>query len=80
MATLTIKNIPEELYARLKESAQRHRRSVNGHTIVCLEQALRGRRLEPEAFLARVRILQQKVPLPELTDDFLTGAKNEGRP
>lgn len=80
MATLTIKNIPEELYAKLKQSAQRHHRSVNSHTIVCLEQALRGRRLDPEAFLARVRILQQKVSLPELTDEFLQDAKNEGRP
>ncbi|MFO1409028.1 MAG: hypothetical protein U1F06_01425 [Steroidobacteraceae bacterium] len=38
--TLTLKNIPDDLYARLKAAASEHRRSLNGEAIVCLESAL----------------------------------------
>ncbi|MDP6227489.1 MAG: Arc family DNA-binding protein, partial [Dehalococcoidia bacterium] len=37
MATLTIKNIPDGLCHRLRESAKQHRRSINSEVIVCLE-------------------------------------------
>ena len=37
MATLTLKNIPDELHARLKESAERNRRSLNSEILVRLE-------------------------------------------
>ena len=80
MPTLTIKNIPTELYERLKKSANEHRRSVNSEVIFCLERALRGRRVDPEAFLSRVEALQKQITLPQLTDDILREAKEEGRP
>lgn len=38
--TLTLKNIPDEVYARLKLSAETHRRSMNSEAIFCLEAAL----------------------------------------
>ena len=38
--TLTLKNIPEHVYDRLKWSAQVHRRSLNNEAIVCLETVL----------------------------------------
>lgn len=37
MTTLTLKNIPEELHARLKESAEKNRRSLNSEILVRLE-------------------------------------------
>ena len=37
MATLTLKNIPDELHARLKESAERNRRSLNSEILFRLE-------------------------------------------
>jgi len=40
MTTLTLKNIPEELHARLKESAEKNRRSLNSEILVRLESAL----------------------------------------
>lgn len=79
MPTLTIKNIPTELYERLKKRAQEHRRSVNSEVIFCLERALRGRRVDPETFLSRVEALQKQITLPPLTDDVLRKAKEEGR-
>ena len=40
MPSLTIKNIPDELYVELKHTAEQHHRSINSEVIVCLEQSL----------------------------------------
>lgn len=37
MATLTIRNVPDELYAALKERARRNRRSLNQEVLALLE-------------------------------------------
>ncbi len=37
MATLTIKNVPDDLYARLKARAVRNRRSLNQESLAILE-------------------------------------------
>lgn len=42
MATITLKNVPDDLYDQLKRSADRHRRSINREAILCLEQALQS--------------------------------------
>ncbi|MGD0460019.1 MAG: Arc family DNA-binding protein [Terriglobia bacterium] len=80
MATLTIKNIPEGLRERLKESAAQHRRSINGEAISCLEKVLVGNRLDPEDFLAQVRSLRARMPRVFVTERDLRVAKNQGRP
>ena len=41
MATLTIKNIPDRLRKRRKESATEHRRSINSEATSCLWNASR---------------------------------------
>ncbi|MGE3774635.1 MAG: Arc family DNA-binding protein, partial [Gammaproteobacteria bacterium] len=53
--TLTLKNIPDEVYERLKASAEMHRRSLNSEAIVCLEAALMPGRLAVAVRLARAR-------------------------
>ena len=40
MMTLVIKNLPESLHARLKEQAQRNRRSVTKEVITLIESGL----------------------------------------
>lgn len=40
MTTLVIKNFPGALHARLKEQAQRHRRSLTQEVVTVIEQAL----------------------------------------
>ncbi len=80
MPTLTIKNIPTKLHEHLKKSANEHHRSLNGEVIFRLEQGLRGRRVDPEAFLTRVEALQKQLTLPPLTEEVLWRAKEEGRP
>jgi antitoxin FitA len=80
MATLTIKNVPDELYAELTRTAKRHRRSINSEAIVQLETSLRKRDVDVEAELEEIRSNREKITGVWLTDDLLDRAKNEGRP
>lgn len=80
MPSMTIKNIPGDLYEKLKESAKEHGRSLNNEAIICLKRAFQTGRVDPEAFLARVEALKKTMILPPLTDEILHTAKEEGRP
>jgi antitoxin FitA len=79
MATLTIKNIPNELYEQLKQSAVRHRRSIDNEVIVCLEKVLRSRSVDSATFLSSIRALRKKISTVFVTEDDLRTAKDEGR-
>ncbi len=56
--TLTLKNIPDEVYGRLKTAAQAHRRSLNSEAIVCLETVLIPTKMTSSDRLARARQLR----------------------
>ena len=60
MATLTVKNIPENVYLRLKELAKLHHRSLNGEIINCLEHAVGLSFIEPAAVRDRAETFRQK--------------------
>jgi len=60
--TLTLKNIPDALYERLKASAAKHRRSVSNEAIACLESALLPMKLSPAERIARARDLRAVLP------------------
>jgi plasmid stability protein len=77
---MTLKNVPDELYAQLKQSAQRHRRSINSEAIICLERALGNERVDPDALLTRARRLRSRAPYLFVTDTELRAARDEGRP
>jgi plasmid stability protein len=79
MATLTIKNIPEELYEQLKQRAAQNRRSINSEVIVCLERVLGTTKRDPEAVLANIRALRRSMSKVFVTDEDLQVAKNDGR-
>ena len=49
MASLTLKNLPDELLRALRDVADRDRRSLTREIIHLLESALRGRVEEPAA-------------------------------
>lgn len=80
MATFTIKNIPDDLYAELKRQAEENRRSLNSEAIVCLQRAVRERPADPEKVLRDLAEMRSRMSLPWLTDEFLEEAKSEGRP
>ena len=56
--TLTLKNIPEAVYDRLKASAEIHRRNMNNEAIVCLETVLVPTPVSSAERLARVRAVR----------------------
>ena len=80
MPTITVKNIPPDLYERLKESARAHRRSMNSEIIVCIERTIGRRKVDPEATIVRARELREKTTAYQATDDEFTQAKKAGRP
>lgn len=78
--TLTLKTIPDELYARLKQAAALHRRSLNSEAIVCLEMVLAPTRLPPGERLARARALRQVLVDTEFLPQDVDAMKRRDRP
>ena len=79
MTTITVKNIPTDLYADLKRSAEAHRRSINSEIIFCIERAVRSRKVSPDEVVARVRILRERTARYPVSDEAFTQAKTDGR-
>jgi hypothetical protein len=48
MSTIVIRNLPDELHARLKDQAERNRRSVNKEVVTLIERGLAPSRKAPE--------------------------------
>lgn len=80
MPTITVKNIPNDLYEQLKRSAEANRRSINSEIIACIEQAVQSRQLDPEAIPARAQRLREKTAQYRVTDEDFSKMKREGRP
>ncbi|MFC1776419.1 Arc family DNA-binding protein [Pseudomonadota bacterium] len=80
MPALTIKNIPDDLYARLKESARVHRRSLNSEILYCVERTLIPYKIDVSEHVLTARRIREKTVDYELTDALLDAAKNDGRP
>ncbi len=77
--TITLKNIPDEVYARLKASAESHRRSLNSEAIVCLEAVLVPGRATAEEAIARARTIRDALPKGKYTAKDIDAFKREGR-
>ena len=77
--TLTLKNIPDSVYVRLKASAELHRRSMNIEAIVCLEAVLLPTRVEPTERLARARDLRAALKPSKFLARDIDALKREGR-
>lgn len=79
MASLTVKNIPDDLYEQLKQSANSHHRSINSELIVCLEKVLLPARITTEERLNSARALRDSVNAAVIDAAELDGAKRAGR-
>lgn len=79
MATFTIKNIPDDLYEKLKQNAEENRRSINSEFLICLERVLLAPKLNIAATLTRIRKARKKTSSYLLTDKELLKAKGDGR-
>lgn len=78
--TLTLKNIPDAVYERLKASAQSHRRSLNSEAIVCLEAVLLPTRMTPAERLARARELRAALSKGKFSAPDIDAFKRADRP
>ncbi len=79
MVTISVKNIPDELYERLKLAAAGNRRSINSEMILCIERAVGTHRVDVEATLDRARALRERSAAYRITDRELNEAKASGR-
>ena len=80
VTTATFKNIPDELYAKLKESASAHHRSINGELINCLETVLKPRKINATERLTRLRSIRVAIDSKAVSLDELQQVIGEGRP
>lgn len=77
--TLTLKNIPDAVYQRLKASAETHRRSLNSEAIVCLETVLLPGHVAPSERLAKARALRAALTKGKFLAKDIDTYKREGR-
>ncbi len=79
MATLTIKNIPDDLYEAFKQVARKNHRSINGEVIFWLERAVQQREPDPETILSNAQLVRETLGI-YTTNDEINAAIDEGRP
>ena len=77
--TLTLKNIPDEVYERLKVSAEMHRRSLNSEAIVCLEAVLVPTRIGVGDRIARACELRAALSPAKFRAREIDDLKRQGR-
>ncbi len=78
--TLTLKNIPDAVYDRLKASAEIHRRSMNNEAIVCLETVLVPTQVSSAERLARIRSVRNTASSKKLDHRLVDKFKRDHRP
>lgn len=78
--TLTLKNIPDAVYDRLKISAKANRRSLNSEAIMVLESVLLPATATPQERIDRARALRATLSCQMFSAEDIDAAKREGRP
>ena len=80
MHAITVKNLPDALYDRLKANSKAHHRSINGELIATLDRVLTPNRVDPNRQLAEVRALRSRLDLPTLDPADIQAAIDAERP
>lgn len=75
MANLTVRKIPKDIYAALKQDAKRHRRSLNAEILAMLadkaemaRRRVQAARVIPELRRLRAEIARKYPPQPDSAD------------
>lgn len=81
MATLTLKNVPDDLHRRLKARAERNHRSLNREAIRCLEAAVEPTSAVADDPWARAEAFREKLAAEGvwITGEQILAAIDEGR-
>ena len=77
MPTLTLKNIPDDLHAKLKASAERNRRSLNSEILIRLECDFAVPSLDPDVYAKELKAFAAR--LPRVEHAGVTRYKRQGR-
>ena len=77
MAQLTLEQVPDSLYQRLKELAAANRRSISEEAIAWLEHLLEPQSVDPRSQLEEIRALRRQAPKVFLTDEILRRARRD---
>ncbi|TVS15553.1 MAG: Arc family DNA-binding protein [Gammaproteobacteria bacterium] len=77
--SITLKNIPDPIYQRIKLAAKRHHRSMNNEIIACLEQALAPQPVDIGTRLDRARRLRTQFRGPDLKVEDIASAIDRDR-
>jgi antitoxin FitA len=78
--TLTLKNIPDEIYARLRAAADAHRRSMNSEVIFYLERALLPTKMPVGERLERLERIHAGLEPRTFDPERIDAEKRQGRP
>jgi antitoxin FitA len=79
VVTITVKNIPEQIYERIKAQAKANHRSINGEILSILEQAVSLPPIDVQATLERARKVRELTAKYTVTADEIEKMINEGR-
>lgn len=77
--TLTLKGIPDDVYERLRETAEIHRRSLNSEAISVLEAALLPRKATSSERIRRARELRAQLESGAFAAKEIDAFKRKGR-
>lgn len=77
---LSLKNVPLEVYERLKTSARQNRRSLNSEILARLEQSAQPAPAPVDELLARIRAVRATLPQGKAKAKDIRRLINEGRP
>lgn len=77
MPTLTVRDIPDRVYERLREQAAANRRSMSSEIVTLLERALLPQPVDTEALIAEAAAFQDRFPEP--LPDLAAEGKRAGR-
>lgn len=79
MATITVKNIPDQTYSVLKQLAASHHRSINSELIYMIEKFTGSSKVSPQEHLLMARKFRKKTKTMILAKE-ISNAISEGRP
>ncbi len=79
MPAITVKNIPVDLYEKLKRAAEISHRSINSEIIACIERAVGSQEINPDLLLANARKLRVKTASHPIKEREFAQAKAAGR-